>query len=761
MKKTPFLFPFLAISILILILSNLNIKLWRESSKLIYIEGKKVELVGVVEEVKKRKDEYTGYVLKAKDLVKGDRSLKLNENVYLAVIGESAYDIGDIIKFREIVKVPEENTNHGLFNYQRYLKSSFIYTTYSADSSAVTKVGRDNSLGYGLKRSFRSYVERVTYTNLEEENADLLSSVILADYNYIDDQVSESYRKLGLSHLLAVSGLHIGIIVGLFVFILSNLGVKREVLTTITLASLWLYACIIGFPPSVVRAAIMTSLMLIAFLLREPYSMENSCFLAGFIILFFNPYELFNTGFQLSFGATLSIAYLTRPLKNLLYPAKSFLVDALYATLAVQIGIFPIVIYHYSYFNPVNILTNLIVTPIFTLVLWLTVLLLLAFPILGAGNFLGTILDFLVRFMETWNDIFGVGEFLGRNYKAPDLEGFILYYVIIFVFLFLRKYGRKVDGLLLKFTVVSLIATIAVTIAITDRNALNLTMIHVGQGDAIFLEGYSKKILIDTGGSYFTEDEVAKRITIPFLKKRGVNRLDTVILSHFDGDHAAGVEAILSEFKVDRFFIPYVSDSKYYDIIRDSGVKTYISNVGGTYAFSDNSGLITIYPDGESLPGYKRKGNLSTVQVLKHYNNTMLFTGDLEKEDELEILKVLKPVDVLKVGHHGSDTSSSERFLETTKPRLALISVGRDNEYGHPSQDVVDRLERIGSLILRTDRDGEINLKFTKEGIYYSTFYGKTFDFKGLVCFLLAGLVFVYQLIYYIRRRDYGLQGLH
>lgn len=761
MKKTPFLFPFLTITILILILSNLNIKLWSEFSKLISIEGKKVELVGVVEEVKKRKDDYTGYVLKAKEIVKGDRTLKLNENLYLAVVGESNYEIGDILKFRALVKIPEENTNHGLFNYRRYLKSSFIYTTYSADSFAVSKIGRNGSFGYSIKRGFRSYVEKAIYSNLDEENADLLSSVILADYNYIDDGVSESYRKLGLSHLLAVSGLHITIIVGLFVFIFSNLGVKREPLTIITLISLWLYAYIIGFPPSVVRAGIMTSLMMIAFLLREPYSMENSCFLAAFIILLINPYELFNTGFQLSFGATFSIAYLTRPLKSLLYPAKSFLLDAFYVTLAVQIGILPIIIYHYSYFNPVNVLTNIIVTPIFTLVLWLAILLLLTFPILGVGNFLGSILNFLVKFMETWNDIFGMGDFLGRNFQAPSLEDFILYYGLIFILLFLRKYAGKMDYALSKFAVASLIATLIFIVVTNDKNTISLTMIDVGQGDSFFIEGFGKKVLVDTGGSYFTEDEIPKRITIPFLKKRGVNTLDAVVLSHFDGDHVAGVGAILEEFKVKNFFIPYTSDSKYYDLVKESRTNIYISKPGGTYKLSDNSALINIYPDGEGLPDYKRKGNLSMVQVLQHYNNTMLFTGDLEKEEEVKLLDSLKAVDVLKVGHHGSDTSTSERFLKVIKPKIALISVGRNNNYGHPSPNVVESLEGIGSIILRTDVDGEVNLKFQKEGIYFSTFYGRTFNFKNIVYFLLTGLVFASQLIYYFRRTDYGLQGLH
>lgn len=308
--------------------------------------GQEVYVKGVVEHLDKKTSEIEKYIISVKE-VNGKSVPK--EKSLLTIIGEKDLKLGSRVFFKATLKLPMENTNPGLFNYKLYLKTKGIYTLMSIDSNAIEKIDISNiPIRYKVKENSILTIENVFKSYLNKENNSLITSIILGDSDYLDESNVELYRDMGLAHILAVSGLHIGIISSFLMFLISRIGIKRKTNIFITLIFIWTYGYIIGYPPSILRASILFSFLYLSKIIHKPYDSLNILSLAAIILLFINPYNLFSVGFQLSFIASGSIIVFTDRITYLLYPLKGKFIDTISSLLAVNIGVSPVQAYYFN-----------------------------------------------------------------------------------------------------------------------------------------------------------------------------------------------------------------------------------------------------------------------------------------------------------------------------------------------------------------------------------------------------------------------------
>ena len=280
-----------------------------DSSKLMDYADRSVELKGVVKDIRSLSEDEGRYVVQVNGILDGEGE-RVREKVLLKLLGDKSLKIGDEISFRGVLRKPLANTNPRLFNYKLKLLSEDIQLTMAIrDNSIIDIKEASNSFLIKLKRGFIKRVERGIEPYLNEESSPLIKSILLGSYSYLEEEDLELFRDLGLAHILAVSGLHIGIIARLFTLTMAYLGINRKINMTITLAILWTYAYIIGFPPSILRANIMFSIMLLAQIRRLPYDPMNAMFFALFLLVLINPFSIFDIGLHLSFMAAFSILF--------------------------------------------------------------------------------------------------------------------------------------------------------------------------------------------------------------------------------------------------------------------------------------------------------------------------------------------------------------------------------------------------------------------------------------------------------------------
>ncbi len=732
------------------------------SSVLIKNIEKSLNISGIVDQVSSQDEDQSRYILKVSSISENDGQKTTNEKTMLKIIGESKLELGDRIEFRGNFKIPMENTNPKLYNYRENLISKDIYTTITIKSGDIFNIDTNNrEFKYRIRDSFKDRVESSFDKYLNDENSDLIKGIVLGDYNYLDEDYLKAYREIGLAHILAVSGLHIGIIAGALVFFLSRIGLSRKWNISITIAIIWIYGYLIGFPSSILRANLMFTMLFIARLMAEPYDSINALFLSFWILILFSPLSVLSIGFQLSYAASFSILYLAPRISKSFYPLESDnrfrknLISTISALIGLYIGILPIQIYYFNEFSALSIVSNIIIAPIISFVLIASFALLIVEFIFSPLNFLiGFVINICLNIQSVLVDIIHQFSFLNFKFASPDIGELILYYILIFIIV------KTIDFSYLKgnvnraiYTYLVFIVLIGLGLELND-NSLEIDFIDVGQGDAALLRTRSGDYLIDTGGEVFGDFDICKNITLPYLEKHGVKKLKGLFVSHFHLDHCKGIPVLEENLDIERIFFSYANpESEIYNYIIDSGIPATLLEAGDEFFIDKNTSISVLSPSSIDRDMGYSENNLSLVLEISYYNRKILFTGDAEMETENYIGEKLTKVDILKVGHHGSATSSTENFLDKTRPDIALISVGRNNSYGHPSTDVIDRLDNFGVNIYRTDLDGMTKITMDREKLDIRPFLAE--DGLAKDNNILLALLLIYYLSSYILSRNY------
>ncbi|MDO5689903.1 MAG: DNA internalization-related competence protein ComEC/Rec2 [Tissierellia bacterium] len=716
--NTLLLFVFLAISCAVFFLSKdhriLNLPVFIagvllmstaiNSSQITQYDGSYVKGEGVVIDRWKSTDFYDRLLVE----LDGIQGQDIRETVLLQVQrgGEEPLVIGQHVSFTGLLQMPSPQGNPGLFDYQRYLLTYGVHATIRTTTEDLSDIYDSGSLSLGIRRVGQDYIRSVFEEHLSPSGADFLNTVLLGK-SELPEEVTESFRRLGISHILAVSGLHIGLIALLLLRILGLFGLSRKWIYAITMISLMAYIHILAYKGSAMRAGLMLGISMLSQILHRGYDPKKALGISVLLILITNPLRLFDIGLQLSVLAMIAILYM-EPRFSFIDVSGLKLSSMVKLTLVIQIFLLPVQLIYFSELAPLVLLANPILVPLFTIALYGGVLILLT-GFLG-GMVVGIIdgaVDFVIQGIYQLTQLLGAST-QGFYLPSPRPEEFIVYYMLLGLYLN-RHRLRHIPSLAKEhFWRLALFYLLVIGASKLYFDPISIQMIDIGQGDAALLSSPGRTVLIDTGGSHLESDRSFETILRPFLRQQVFGPVDYLILSHNDIDHAGNGELLIEEGLV-RHVV--VSDPAF--AVGEIPGASYVK-VGDYLPFGEGGlEVLSTGPRGMG-PG----NDASLVLRLSHYQSSLLFTGDIEREGERALAQRSIQSTLLKVPHHGSKGSGSEEFIRWVQPELALVSVGRKNPYGHPHEEVLQRYEDLGIPLLCTDRDGQLQIEFNRWGAW-------------------------------------------
>ena len=633
-------------------------------------------------EIKKDEDKIS-MLVKGKELLKATYYYKNNSEY-------NDIDIGDIIEIKGDLKEPSNNTVPNTFNYKEYLYNKKIYFTLNINS--IKKIENNTNLIYYIKSIISNRINDIT------NSSPYLQTFILGDKSYIDDNINNTYRDNGISHLFSISGMHISLISGILFYLIKRISYNNYYNYGVVITFLLLYTFLLGMIASVIRTIVMYILFAINKLFNLKIKSADLMLFVLVICIIINPFIVYDIGFQYSYIISFTLIILRDKIKKI----NNYILKSLYISYIAFIVSFPITIYNFYQVNIISIPLNVIVIPLVSIIIFPLSIITFIFP------FLDNILHILIKSLEFVSINIDKIEFTKIIFAKPNMLVIILYYALIYMSLCKRKYLKFLILLILFHKCYRYIYPF-----------MNVTFLDVGQGDSILISfPYNKgNILIDTGGIYNSSYSIAKNKTIPYLKSIGITCLDYIIITHGDYDHMGEAINLVKEFKVNKviFNIGNYNDLELelIDILKEKNIK-YYQNIK---KINMDANILYFLNTRE----YNDENNNSSVIYLIYNNIKFLFMGDSGIDRENDIIKKynLDNIDILKVGHHGSNTSSSKYFIDKINPKYSIISVGKNNWYGHPNDEVLNNLK--DTIIYRTDIDGSIIFKINISSLKIDT----------------------------------------
>lgn len=592
-------------------------------------------------------------------------------------------ELGSSLELSGTLSIPSHNTIPNTFDYHDYLYYQGINYTMSVDN--IKKIDKPISLYYNIKNLLIKHINKY-------ESRSYLLTFILGDKSSLEEGVYEGYQSIGVSHIFAISGMHVSMLAGIILKLLKKL--KENTRYMVVILFLIFYSFLTGLQPSILRSATLFILLFLNKRLAFNLDTLKVYYVTIMVLLLYNPYFIHNVGFQYSSLVSYSL------IKNSHLIKGNYIKQCLKISLIAFLYSLPITIMNNYEVNILSTLNNLLYVPLISFIIYPLSLLTLIIPFLDPLLLiLNHISEFIANYMLVLNIIVP---------KIPIII-IILYYILLSIFF--MSY-RKI------FLFLSIILIVIVKIIpLVDPNYY-VYFLDVGQGDSTVIKYKNEVIMIDTGGkvSYTTEEWKTKKKTylsdntIKFLKSIGESNIDYLILTHGDYDHLGEASHVVDNFKVLNIILNKDEYNSYEEELLNKNV-----NITDTY----NGKLNLLLLDTGVL--YDNENDNSIVSLLNINNFKMLFMGDASIKVENDLLKKYNlSSDLIKAGHHGSKTSSGESFIKSINPRYAIISAGKNNRYGHPHEETLNNLSE--AIIYRTDQDGSILFKIYKNKLNIKTY---------------------------------------
>jgi len=575
-----------------------------------------------------------------------------NKKEYICYISNSKYNLGDKVEVKG------------------ELKDNIIFV------SNIKLLSKNKNIYYKIKQIIISLLDNNPY----------LYTFIIGDKSRIDKQVLTSYQNNGISHLFAISGMHITLLSSIILKLLKKVSENKRYLVTSIFLIIYLLIC--NPSPSILRGV----LFFIFFSINKIYYFYikpiNIFILVVIITLLINPNYLFNIGFQYSFTISFFLLLLSNKLES-----NNYFISLLKVSILSFIVSIPISLYHFNQINILGIILNLFFVPLISLIIFPLSLIVLIFKPLTP------LYNLLIIILEKTSLLFNNIKLFTFIFPTLPIIIYLLYYLVIILII----KNKKIIILLI------LLLLIHYNLPLIINNEI-MYILDIGQGDSILIRSNNITCLIDTGGSINSNYHISNKVTLPILKKLGIRKINKMYLTHGDYDHLGEALNIIENIKVDKIYL----NSNKLNHNEKKLLKYHPTKL------KENSittcGNMTLY----QLNTTFEDENDSSLVLLGIYNNkTFLFMGDASIKTEEYLLNNydLPHINYLKVGHHGSKTSTSEELLKTIKPNIALISVGKDNKFKHPNKETIDKLNKYKVKIYRTDQDGNIMLNIKNRNI--------------------------------------------
>lgn len=615
-------------------------------------------------------------------------TLKSKEDIIVTYYYKSKEEINNLklglkVKVFGELKKPLNNTIPNIFNYKNYLETKKIYYLFTAKDFDIV----DNNISF-LYRIKNYLIDRCN----KIDSLGYIKSLVLG-INDIDEEIDNIYKVNGIMHLFAISGMHISLLSSLLLKLLKKFIKNNDLIMIVIIIFLILYSMLIGFTPSVTRSLYMYILLNINKRFKLNISNLKIIILVIVIMILYNPFYIYDIGFLYSISTSLGLIIYSKSINK-----SNKIISLFKISLIANIFSLPITINSNYQINILTLVINILVVPLVSYIIYPLCLLTLFIPLIYSILKIGIII------LELISKLFYKIKFLIIIMPKMNIAIIIIYY---FFLLLIIKYNKRIFKLFL-----FLVLIFNKYSYLFDNNAY-IYFFDVGQGDSSLIVSSKHKevILIDTGGlfdNYYPIENI-----INFLKSIGITKINYLILTHGDYDHMGYSSYLINNYKVKNVIFNKGTfndlELELIDILNKKNI-TYYQSL--EYLNINNSKLYFLNKE-----IYNNENDNSSVLYLKLSNYKFIFMGDASIDVENKLIKTysLNNIDVLKVGHHGSKTSSSKDFINYINPKYSIISVGKNNLFGHPNKEVLKILEQ--SEIFRTDINGSIEFKITKENL--------------------------------------------
>ena len=658
-------------------------------------DGEKIKITGIVKDCDDFERYQRGIVYITK-IQKDEFVYNVDGKVIFNNYSNIKLKNGDLIEVFEKLNKPNKPENYGSFDYSFYLKQQNIF--YKITIKKDLKIISKNNLSFyeKIRQNLRDF-----FTNKfkNTDSGGFYKALFLGNDNHLNEEFKENMFKSGLGHLIAISGFNFAILylifynIFIFLFKLSSKLVKKidiyKYSSVITLVLMFIYIFIIDFQISAVRAFIMIGFYILSKLLERKFDIIYILSLSAFVILTIYPESFVSLGFYLSFLAVLSLVMIVNYFDKKFYKyskIKKIILLYVITNISIFIITLPILLFMFYKTTLAQLIFNSFFVPYFSFVLYPISLILLLISIFVNVDFLFdlnyTIFEKTVNFLENnWVIVHPINIF----------QLILMFAAIFSVFIFIKTQNKKVLLLFLLY--------FSVFYNISRFDGLNVYFLAVGNGDSILIETPDKKyVIVDGGPELFRQS--GKNIIVPHLNYLGGKQITLGILTHFDEDHYGGILYLLKENLINKLLTnkplekPLDLYPSHNEIISNSTF--IIDNVKFTLFSKTN---------------FEGDNNNSIVTLIEYENYKILLTGDIEKEREEDFIKEYsEKVNILKLPHHGSKSSSTKEFLQSLNPDLSIISAGKNNKFKHPHKNTLERLKELNLKYLRTDIQNEIHI---------------------------------------------------
>ena len=698
-------------------------------------------------------------IVRCQRMIINNSYLPVTGNIRLVIPADLCFQYGDFIRFHSKIKKIQSFHNPGSFNFERTLNRQGIYVSgFVANHAGIVLIRHNAASGVKLKlENFRLYLKQLIYTNAPSPQREIIEAMTIGNQKAIPQDVRDNFAKTGTSHILSISGLHIGMVAagGFFLILVllkssEYMMLKFNIIKMATAAAflpIVIYALVAGMGTTVLRATLMAMAFLTSLLIGKQKDLYNILFGAALIILIIAPESLFEISFQLSFSAVFAILYIVPRLDNLALPIPSSapawlqkLIRRIYVFILVSaaatLGTLPIIVFYFNRVSAVTLIANLIAVPLLgmlTLIPAMAFILTSLFSTWFAG-FLISVASFftgiavaIINWLASWS----CSSF---SLVKPNLAEITIFYIFSFLLIQVVTPGNKINnqGFLARhpsFVKIALLITVVLILSdaayLVTKNTystdLKITAIDVGQGASTLVQlPQGINMLIDGGGFHDSSFDMGRAVIAPFLYAQRIRKIDIVVLTHPHPDHLQGLIHIVNNFDVREvwctgvkadddlylFWEKLISDRKLK--IKHVSSQSLPENIHGVHI----QFLWPLHPpkQNDQKTSFNETNDSSLVMKITYGTRSYLITGDISSLIETLLIHSghnLKS-DLLFVPHHGSVHSSSVDFIRAVSCRFAIVSAGKNNVFHHPHPDVLDRYHVNGVVLFRTDQQGAI-----------------------------------------------------
>ena len=597
-----------------------------------------------------------------------------------------------------------------------YQQGKGIFLTARPMDSVVVENGEAKGIRQWAS-CLRNEILQILESVFAEDVASFARALLLGDTSKLTYKQDVDFQRSGIRHVVAVSGLHVSI---LFSLAYTLMGKRRWLAALLGIPLLLVFAALAGFTPSITRACIMQVLMILAMLIRKEYDPPTALAFAALVMLVANPYTISSVSFQLSAGCMMGIFLFSQKIHDYLLSEKRFgpakgkslkavltrwIVSSVSVTFSAMAVTTPLCALYFGNVSLIGIITNLLVLWVISFIFYgIMLACVLSLVWVPLGQAVGWLTAWAIRYVLLVSGLVSKVPFAAVYTESIYIVCWLGYaYILLAIFLFSKK---KHPVALTACILAGLCVALGASWLESRTDRFRVSVLDVGQGQAILVQSNGENYLIDCGGDY---PEKAADAVLRAMYAQGVYGLDGVILTHYDKDHAAGLLPLLTVMDADRFYLPEIDDD---NGLRETLADTYsdrIHWIDQIHTMTIGHTELTLIPAEEGT-----SDNESSMCILFQGENCdILITGDRGFTGERKLLQSMElpQLEVLVVGHHGSKNSTGLELLHKTRPLMAVISAGADNSYGHPAQETLDRLQLFDCQIWRTDRSGTIIIR--------------------------------------------------